>query len=143
MITYEHPEVVPIIDGYVEIDIPSYDITVRSKVRQVKGRGVHDAIDLKKVRPEHKIILRVLISNPDRIWLKYTELLTSVHIYAHDNKDFAMLCGLNPSSFDKNGWMRYCSELLAKKILVKRDLIKGYKANLALAEQALYEGVFA
>lgn len=127
-----------IIDGYVTINLPQFNLKIVQKVKGTKGRGVADADYLKDLNEYHKILCEVLLKeqNKNRVWT-VDDLLNNVKLHLYFANE-AMYRKFNP-----NHWRRPISELLRKKILVHYQNYKTkYQADVQLAQSAKNVGVF-
>ena len=126
-----------IIDGYVTINLPTFGVSIRQKVKQVKGRGVADADQLKDLNHYHVEILSILLD------MNRTTPFTGLEVreWVKLKRDIAG----DKHKFIDNNWMRPISELFRKGILVKAGKRKWaplYSLNENKARSALLKGEF-
>ena len=93
-------------DGYVTIKLPEYDLIIKQRVKQLKGRGVADADKLTKPNFYHLEIIKLMLKNP-LYAMEGTKIREFVEIEYEKQK----------KKFIENNWMRPISELYRKKIL--------------------------
>ncbi len=126
-----------IIDGYVTINLPTFGVSVRQKVKQVKGRGVADADQLKNLNHYHVEILYTLLKMEPQNSFTGLEIREWVKLKRDIAKD--------KHKFIDNNWMRPISELFRKGILVKagkRRWAPLYTLHTEKARRALVKGEF-
>ncbi len=126
-----------IIDGYVTINLPTFGVSVRQKVKQLKGRGVADADQLKILNHYHVEILSILLD------MNRTTSFTGLEVreWVKLKRDIAR----DKHKFIDNNWMRPISELFRKGILIsdgKRRRAPLYSLNENKARSALLKGEF-
>ena len=126
-----------IIDGYVTINLPTFGVSVRQKVKQLKGRGVADADQLKILNHYHVEILSILLD------MNRTTSFTGLEVreWVKLKRDIAG----DKHKFIDNNWMRPISELFRKGILIsdgKRRRAPLYSLNENKARSALLKGEF-
>jgi len=138
LIDIQIDEAVLIEDGYVTIFLPRYDITIKQRVKQIKGRGTSDAIELKGKRISekyHRPLLEMLLwPTSDRIW-KSEDICNKLRINFHlkDPK----------YKFIENNWRRPISEFLKLGILTHpQGNAQLYKLDVATAKKVLETGTF-
>ncbi len=106
-------EPVPIVDGYVTINLPQFSLTIKQAVKQIKGRGTHDAIRLEGERPtlEHLAIIEMMLKDTSGdITAEEIRVKTRSYLYFKDDGLYRV--------FDKQSWFqRKHSELLYWKII--------------------------
>ena len=134
-VDYEHPEVVPIMDGKISFFIPEFNLRITTKVKQVKGSGVADADGLKDLNHYHLDLLNMFLSsqeNANREWTA-NHILKKMEVIKHvENSRY---------DFKQNNWRRPISELLRRGILTHplnlrhRYKLVMEKATLALANE--------
>jgi len=136
-----HDETVLIEDGEIRFLIPKFSLHITVKVKQIKGRGVHDAKRLrgKPINHYHKDLLEMFLlpSLPILKEWKSEDILNKMRIIKH-LEDHAY-------KFIENNWRRPISELVSEHL---RILIhpKGndrlYQLNVEKATVALRSGKF-
>ncbi len=136
-----HEEIIFIEDGEVRFLIPEYSLHITAKVKQIKGRGVHDAKRLrgKPINHYHKDLLEMFLDPSEPVlkeW-KSEDILNKMRIIKHLED--------NTYKFIENNWRRPISELVSIHL---RILIhpKGndqlYQLNVEKASLALRSGKF-
>lgn len=126
-----------IIDGYVTIKLRNFGITIKQRVKQIKGRGVADADRLKTLNFYHVEILRVLLDMKPQNPFTGLEIRNWVKLKREITRD--------QHKFIDNNWMRPISELFRKKILIKTGTRKWstlYILDENKAHKALQTGEF-
>jgi len=126
-----------IVDGYVTINLPTFGVSVKQKVKQLKGRGVADADNLKILNHYHEEILSILLD------MNRTTPFTGLEVreWVKLKRDIAG----DKHKFIDNNWMRPISELFRKGILIsdgKRKHAPLYSLNENKARSALFKGEF-
>lgn len=140
MTEYNYPE--PIIknpDGTVTVDMrkidPTFDVVVHiPEVKQRRGNGVSDAKHLKKLRSEHYPIIQSMIKRSGMPAPQKMDGILSRMVFDSINGTIPECSLINPKNFDYNGWRRYVSELLYRRIIYKD---KGYHIDTETATKAL------
>ena len=105
-----------IIDGYITIDLPELDLKITQAVKQVKGRGTHDAIKLKGLVPDliHYAIMKMMFES-DETDLTAEDIRVLTRAVLYKNNEPVLL-----RKFDHQSWFqRKHSELLYWKVIYK------------------------
>jgi len=139
IVYYKHDKVVLSEDGEINFLIPKFNLHVSAEVKQVKGKGVHDAKRLrgKPINHYHKDLLEMFLHSSEPVlkeW-KSEDILNKMRIIKHLED--------NAFKFIENNWRRPISEFLYLKLLVHpKGNDQLYQLNVEKATETLRSGKF-
>jgi len=137
IVRYEHPGVVPIIDGKINFLIHEFNLDIIVYVRQIKGFGTADADNLTDLNHYHIDLLNMFLSSLDNINKVWTvnAILKKMEIIMHIED--------SRYEFKQNNWRRPISEFLRRGILTHPEGAKHrYILDVEKAKKALTNGKF-
>lgn len=133
----ELPDTILIVDGKISIFLPTFNLRITGKVRQVKGRGTADADDLIYLNHYHIDLLTSLLRNPSREAMTANDILARVKFWLSQNSTHKF------QNFKENNWRRPISELFRRRILTKdQSKPPRYALDSLRAKRALENGKF-
>lgn len=127
-----------IVDGKIKFFDKTTGAYFELPVKQVKGRGTHDAKELigtKLNEKYHLPMLNALLEQPEKKHQKFDEIILLTKAWLFNNTDFV------PSKFIQNNWLRPCSEFLALGIIYKSGGL--YHLDVSKAKEVKDKGIFA